>query len=124
MTKGSNFNERSSQAAQECSQDQEESKHTVQKKPKKRNKKAKKAKKAEDDDLDEFLNARVAENKWWMNPTYLNDFNRRGNIPACTKCSPTVEFESEESHRKHMQMIHGGGIYFKDVDLKIKVKSV
>ena len=82
------------------------------------------------DEEDEYLEAKAKESqedKWWLNPWYL-DAKSKENIyqieDCCTKCDPFMSFEKDtEAHKKHMQMIHGSSIYFRDVDWQTKVKS-
>ena len=34
-----------------------------------------------------------------------------------------IEFDDRIAHRKHMQMIHGSSVYFKDLTTELKIKS-
>ena len=34
-----------------------------------------------------------------------------------------IEFDDRIAHRKHMQMIHGSSVYFKDLSTELKIKS-
>ena len=65
---------------------------------------------------------------WWLSSWYLSGERLDGAIgqqilPHCIKCNPVVIFADARSHRKHMQLIHGSSVYFRDVDSAAKVKS-
>ena len=35
-------------------------------------------------------------------------------VESCTKCDPVIVFDDADSHRKHMQLIHGCSVFFRD----------
>lgn len=43
---------------------------------------------------------------------------------SCTRCDPSIQFSDRVAHKKHMQMIHGSCVYFKDLERPLRVKSV
>ena len=34
-----------------------------------------------------------------------------------------IQFDDLTAHRKHMQMIHGSSVYFRDLNIELKIKS-